>query len=287
MKILRLGAVLLSLICLLTMFAACGKKDAESGDTASDFLSTADVSFVNDGESVYMVVRADNCDSRIAESASNVFRAIKKAHGVNAKNVSDETGDGADIPEILIGDTNREASSLAKELLLSEATGRNDEFIICTIKEDIAIVGTCVESTIKAVDYFIETYVSQSTVAGGIYHINSNPEKYSEVALFGKTNLYGVELVRPIYNLSYVVQTEIDAMLDSFEEKSGYRFIEVNDNVASNKGQKLDGSGTLTPTTPAEYEIIIDSSVRDGVKPITNKNEHELRIEDKKAYLNG
>lgn len=297
MKILRFSAILLSFICIFTMFAACGKKDSEgdagnssiasSEASLADKLSTADVSFVVDGESVYKVVRAEGCDSKIAEAASQVFRAIKATHSVSAKNESDEIGDGAGVPEILIGETNRDTTAVAKELLLSEGTGRYNEYIICTVEEDIVIYGTSIASTLDAVKYFIDNYVSQTTVAGGINYLNATPEKYTDVAIFGKTNHYGVQLVRPIYNVSYVVQLEIDKLLDSFLEKTGYRFDEVNDNIASNKGNNTDGSGTLTPSEAVEYEIIVGDCVREGVKTFDSSRAYEIRIEDKKIYING
>ncbi len=287
MKIKSFISLLLCLLFSLTLFSACGKKDENDAASSGGWLSTADVNFIDeDGESKYVIVRAEKCDSRITECASNLFRTIKTVLGVNSKNLSDEeSGDG--VPEILIGETNRESTWLAKELLFSEGTKRGDEYIICTVNEDIVILGICVESTINAVDYFIETYLPQKTVVGGIKHINSNPDKYENVELFGSSNLYGIEVVRPINNVSYITQQETDKLISLVESKTGYKLVPVNDNVASNTGNKLDGSGTLTPTTPAEYQIIIGNCVRDGVKTITDKNEYEIRIEDKAVYLNG
>ncbi len=50
---------------------------------------------------------------------------------------------------------------------------------------------------------------------------------------------------------------------------------------------KTDGSGTLTVTDAAEYEIIIGNCKRDGVSIISDPDKYEIRIEDKKIFLNG
>ncbi len=283
----KILALMFVVLLTVALFGACGKKDASDSTSSDSLFSTADVNFIDaDGGCAYIITRPEKCDAEISEAASGLYRKMKEVLTVNSKNKSDaEDGDG--VAEILVGDTNRNASRVAKEYLLSEGTGRADEYIICTVDEDIAIVGTTIKSTLAAIEYFTENILPQKTVAGGINHLNSNPDKYENIALFGNDNLYGIEIVRPIYNVSYITQQEIDKLINLVEEKTGYLLTLVNDNNASNTGNKLDGSGTLTPSTPAEYQIIIGNCARDGVKTITDKNEYEIRIEEKAVYLNG
>ncbi len=280
----RITALLLCLLTIVSLMGACGKKD--EGDAQSDTgLSTADINFVVDGAAAYRIVRPDSLDNG-GSLSSAIYKAYKDKLGVTAKHDSDVslTDEAA---EILIGETNREASSVAFELLLQNGTKRYDEFIICTIGDDIVINGVTPFATEKAVEYFIENYMNSATVAGGINYVHNTSANYTDVAIFGKTDLYGLNIVRPIYNVSYVTQLQTDKLIDLFKTKTGYELYNVNDQTASTTGNSTDGNGTLTPNTPAEYEIIIGNCVRDGVRQITDFNEYEIRVEANKIFLNG
>lgn len=282
-------------LCLLMMFAlvscifcGCGsKKETSSTPVSADFISTADVNFVTaDDESVYRVTRPENSEDELSEAAVSVFKKIRDGFAVMLKNLTDVES-GENVAEILIGDTNREASKKAKEYLLNKGTGRKDEFLICTTGDDIVIVGTTLESTVAGVEYFVKNYLSSKTIAGGINYLYSDPSKYSEVTLCETNVISNVKIVRPIYNVSYITQLETDKLINYVSDKTGYIMDTYFDNVASNTGNNTDGSGTLTPSKPAEYEIIIGNCARDGVKEFTDKNAFEVRVEGKKVYLNG
>lgn len=283
-KLIRITAISLCLFTIITLMGACGKKNDEAASSESG-LSTADVNFVVDGAAAYRIVRPDNLDNGGALSSA-VYKAFKDKLGATAKHDSD-TSWTDEAAEILIGNTNREASSVAFELLLQNSTNRYDEFMICTIGDDIAIVGMTPTATEKAVDYFIENYMNSETVSGGINYVHNTSRNYSDVAIFGNTNLYGISIVRPIYNVSYVTQIQTDKLIELFKTKTGYELYEANDQTASTTGNSTDGSGTLTQNTPAKYEIIIGNCVRDGVKNISDYNEYEIRIEESKIFLNG
>ncbi len=281
----RFFALLLVLLLTVCLFGACGKKDAESTDsTASVGLSTADVKFVDeDGESTYRIVRPEDNETVNASVSATVLQSIKKAYGVTPKNVSDdESGEGQ--REIIIGKCDRPEVDTALETLLSNGTGRNDEFIICTISDDIVILGATDAGTLKAVEYFNSNYVTGEVITGGINYLYSDPSKYDTLSLFGKDNLYGIKLVRPIYNVSYITQLEIDALDAAILEKTGYDLELVHDQTAS-----TDKTYQLKENEPAEYEIIIGNCVRKGVTVYNDsqKADYEIRIEDKRIYLNG
>ncbi len=286
-KNLKLFSVMLIFVVLISVFAGCGKKDDEAASSGeATALSTADVNFVDaNGESKYSVVRPDDKD--YATMSGKVFREIKSKYAVTPKNTTDIDEKRAEDYEILIGDTNREASKAALELLKSEGTRRYHEYLICTIGNDIAIVAFNDEDLEKAVDYFIANYITGSVVTGGINYLYSDSSNYTEMNILGTTSIIDIKIVRPIYNVAYMTQLETDRMVDYILEKTGYKVDIVNDNIASDNDDKLSGSGTLTPSTPNEYEIIIGNCVRDGVKQISNYREYEIRVEDKRIFLNG
>lgn len=294
----RLSRILCSVLCfllLLTVLGACGKDTDKPSDassmTASEYsaqvLSTADVNFVDaDGESTYRVVRPENASDEVNTASRLVFKTLKSSFGISPSNVADSE-DEEGRAEILIGDTNRESTAKAKELLFLDGSGRAAEYIICTINDDIVIYGMSDSAIVTAVQYFIDNYLKSATVTGGIHYFYNDSGNYTTVTINGIDRLNKFTIVRPIYNVSYITQTETEKLVDTVLAKTGYYINIVHDQVASNTGNKLDGSGTLTPTEPTEYEIIIGNCVREGVNIISDRDTYEIRIEDKKIYLNG
>ncbi len=284
-NICRLFSLMLCLLMLLCIFSACGKKDDSATDNESTELSTADVNFVTDGASTYRIVRSNDMENG-GSLAGSIFRAIKDKFAVSPQNIADVDAED-EAAEILIGNTNRETSATAFEMLKTNATYRYDEYLIVTIDNDIAIVGITDEAVAKGVEYFVNNYVTGEVITGGINYTYNSSGNYTDVAMFGSTNLYYIDVVRPIYNVSFITQTETDKLIDTIRSKTGYSLQLKNDQTASNTGHSTDGSGTLTPNTPAEYEIIIGNCVRDGVNKISDYNEYEIRIEENKIFLNG
>lgn len=290
MKILKKSLLLFLSFCIIcSFFAACNGGSGNSGgneSTVSVEYSTADINFVDaNGDPAYRVVRSAASDE-LASYASTIIKAIKDKFDVSVKQTTDaESEEG--FSEIVIGDSTREVTAKAKQALRNETTGRKDDYIICSIGDDIAIYGMSLEATIAGIEYFASAYITGETIVGGIHYVNNNSSDFTDISIAGTTRLSDFTLVRPIYNVSYITQIQTDALLEFIATKTGYSIPQVNDNIASTTGNISDGSGTLTPTTPTEYEIIIGNATRDGVKAITDYNSYEIRVEGKKVYLNG
>ena len=276
--------------CLVTaLFVGCGKGNNSSENLidVGKVISTADFSFVDaDEESTFRVIRPVESEGEITLAASSVFNAIKNQYGVSPRNVTDEE-DPEDRAEIIIGETNREETKLAKQILAARGHGRINEYIICTINNDIVIYGLTEAATVNGVAYFVQTYIPQATVTGGINFLFEDTANYENYNIAGAEKLCDLNVVRPIYNVSYITQIQIDEFIDSLTKKSGYKVNLVHDQIASKTGNVRDGSGTLTPSEASKYEVIIGNCVRDGVKVFTDKNAYEIRVEGNKVYLNG
>ena len=92
--------------------------------------------------------------------------------------------------------------------------------------------------------------------------------------------------MRPIYNVSYLTQLETEKLCDLLYEKTGYDVPIVHDNVSKNNPDPNQRGGILEKTTATEYEIIIGNCDREVVKQPKVADYYEIRIEDKKIYLN-
>ena len=286
MKILKRSLlIVLCLVFISTLFSSCKSGGGDSSDVEVE-ISTADINFVDaDGEAVYRIVRADG-DEDLSSHASTIIKAIKSKFNVSTKNVTDAEEKG-DFAEIVLGESNREVTKKAKQLLNTETNGRRDDFVICSIGNDIAIYGGSLEATIAAIKYFADTYITGEVITGGIHYANKSDANYTDVSLAGNTRLSDFKLVTPIYNTSYITELQITELLGTIATKTGYSITRLDDNVASKTGNINDGSGTLTPTEANEYEIIIGNATRDGVKTFKDYNTYEIRVEGKKVFLNG
>ena len=268
----KILALTLCLLFAATLFAGCGGDDG-SGDTASSsdsIISKADVVYVQNGDSVYTIIRPEEA-SELDEttSASLLFKQMKGVLGVTVKNVADST-DGNDKYEILLGATNRPESKQALDYLLSQDGGRYDDWIICTIGKKIVINAYSSEGLKAATEHFVKNFVKAEGVKGGIEYANKVKGDFVDITV-NNVNLNKFSIVRPYFNFSYLAQVEVDKVVETVLNKTGFKPSVVFD-------QKAEA---------AEYEIIIGNAGRDGVETITDHDAYKITVSGKKIYLNG
>ncbi len=276
-KFKRLSAFLLCLI-LLFSFTACGGSDADKDNNASSGITSvdeatainkADINYITNGESTYRIVRPAGADQKIFNEVSALFKQFK-SHGISPKNIADDTAqDGS--AEILIGETNRTETAIAKQLLRQKG-GHADNFIIASINKSIVVYGMSLESTLEGINYFKNNYVNTTTVAGGISYVNEIKTSYATISIGQSNDLLDYVIVRPYNNVSYITVLEIEKLQKLFLEKFGYEVKVVND--------------TDLPTAGA-CEIIVGSPKRDGVEKIIEGDKVSVKIAGEKVYLNG
>ena len=267
----KILSLFLCLALAIGLLAGCGSdgENTESNKPADSALTKNDVVYIQNGESVYTIVRPEDPQLNETAQAGFVFKQAKSILGVTIKNVSD-TDDGTDKYEILVGATNRPESKQALDHLKSKGAGRYNDWIVCTIGKKIVINANTAEALETATNYFVESFLKAEGVKGGIEYIKLTEGDFVDIKING-ANLKDFKVVRPYFNTSYLTQQEINAMLDNILAKTGYRLGLVND----------------TKTDAAEYEIIIGNASRDGVETITDHDAYSIKVSGKKVYLNG
>ncbi len=264
--------VVMSVVCL----SSCGKK---SGGTASDTgggeatftdsrLSTDKVNFVDaDNESVYRIVRPEG-DADLTATAGGLFKKMKETLGVAVKNI-DDTADGTDAYEILVGHTNRPESQQALDILVDKASGRYDDYIICTVGKKIVINAQSLDGIKAGCDRFAEKFLKLEGVPGGIAYIFEVQGDFESITV-NKTNIGRFTIVRPLYNSSYLTQKEMETMVDTVYKKTGYMLNIAYDTAAE-----------------SEYEIVVGNADRNSVEYVNNYDDWSVKVAGKKVYLNG
>ncbi len=268
----RISALILVLVIAFGLMAGCGDDSSSSGSTGSDgvgIVSTDDVRFVTgDNESVYTIIRPES-DESVVPVSQYLFQQMKSKLGVTAPTMFDDE-DGADKYEILLGDVNRTEVALARDYMISKTGGRYDDFVICTIGKKIVIYAFTTENLDRAAKYFVENFVKLDGVKGGIAYTYAAEGNFENITVNG-ANIGKFVFIKPHYNSSYLVELEMQEIIDTVYKKTGFMMEIKHD----------------TNTEAAEYEIIVGNTSRDGVETVTDYDEYKIAVKGTKVYING
>ncbi len=266
-------SLILCVVMILAMFAGCGGDSGDgaasnNGGATNDIFSTAAVNYVTpEGEAVYRIVRPENATDAEVATASLLFKQHRDMYG-NIRNVADST-DGTDAYEILLGSTNRPETAQAKTWLVENVGGRYGEYIICTIGKKIVIYGVSDEALTAATKYFVDNFLPKAQ-SNGIKYTYSTADKFTDVTV-NSVSIGKFSIVRPHFNSSYLTYAELEKMVETLYQKSGFKPHIVDD----------------TETAEAEYEIIVGDCARPNVTKIDNRDEYKVTVSGKKIYING
>ncbi len=285
----KVMSILLVFVLTIGLMVGCSGGDdgdssgnGQSGQSAGDFgLSVDDVSYLAaDGSSIYRVVRPvvvepdEDSNEEIITldetgKAGTVAKKMKEILGVAVRNVSDDE-DGTDTYEILVGETNREESKKALEYLKSATGGRYNDYVICTIGKKIVINAYCSDGLEAAVTYFAENYISKDGVKGGINYTHATEGNWESMTING-VNIGEFSIIRPHFNSSYLTQLEMEKIVDTVYEKTGY-MLRIYDDEYTEEGT---------------YEIVVGNNNRENVKAVDDYDLYDITVSGTKVYLNG
>ena len=154
--------ILLSLlIAVLMVLASCDGGESDI-TTAPEVIETESpdsppVSITSGGTTEYHLIRSERCDQSVTDAFLRLRDAINEKYGVKI-----EIGDDFVMPnkeahpyEIAVGQVNREESAQALE-----GVGYNDS-VIAFIGNRLMITGNSDAAVVRAVDIFIEKYLTE------------------------------------------------------------------------------------------------------------------------------
>ncbi len=154
--------ILLSLLlAVLTVFTSCGGGESEITTEPEIVETTAPeappVNITKDGATEYKLIRSDKTSAAVTDAFLRLRDALNEKYGVNIK-VSDDfvmPNKEPDTYEIAVGIVDREESAKALE-----GAGYNDA-VIAYVGNRLMITGHSDEAVIRAVDLFIEKYLTE------------------------------------------------------------------------------------------------------------------------------
>lgn len=269
-------SLLLVVLVVLSLFAACGPKGETGANSAK--LNELEAKYVGsetpvelavDGASNYVLVRPKTAPSEIVSIAAYAMKQLKTTFGGSFSNNTDDKEDFGN--EILIGETNRKESGYAKELLLAKG-GRINDWLVAVMGQKIVIYGMSPAATKAAGEYFLENIAKQSSVDQKLCYYNvADSSQFTEIKLGDTTQLLKFKLVRARYNVSYYEQKGLEDLAAAILEKTGYEVEIVKDELSE----------------PTDYEIILGETTREGEEAVSDYDTYTINPVGNKIYING
>lgn len=228
------------LICLILSFLMVASLTACAGKSVQYGIN-------EEGNFVYSIVRSSEATLAQQDAAKFLRNAMKDNFGCKISLIKDGAfEDGDDNYEILIGDTNREESAKAKEILLNNRVNNSEDFIVKVIDDKICINSVTDDMIGVAVDWFIHTYC-QSTETWALLKNNYEfiycPESTSVIHNVAGRNLGTFAVILP-RKTSLLIGLASDELVDYF----------TNMNYAVTEGDDVDAE--------TEYEVLIGDTTR-------------------------
>ncbi|MBE6739646.1 MAG: hypothetical protein E7565_04940 [Ruminococcaceae bacterium] len=255
-----------SIICLalivitVASLAACAGRAVPSGIN-------------DDGDFVYTIVRSSSATKNEEDAFKNLRTAMKKNFGFSINITKDAVVEDFDGNfEILIGNTNREESAKAREVLLNNRVNNSFDFIVKVIDDKICINAVSDEVIVTAVDWFIHTYCqnleSWSLLKSNYEFIYEHSVTAVSHSVAGR-DLGTFTVVLP-QKTSIMVGIATDEYVDYFT-KMGY-VIKEHDDVDKEE----------------EYEILIgDTTRKESVNTKVEGDNYVIKVVGKKLVVKG
>jgi len=163
--------LILSILLALTLLSSCAGDNAGTDTPAPGTTEAAPVIYniISGGASDYTIIRADIIDSESLSATVAMRKEMANKYSVSIELDSDWSKDnkenntvtsGPEVHEILVGNTNRAESRELKE----EYSALNCGYVIKAINGKVVIWGSDPNTLSKAIDYFMSTFLSESSV---------------------------------------------------------------------------------------------------------------------------
>jgi beta-lactamase superfamily II metal-dependent hydrolase len=158
--------ILAAMLCMLmlTALASCNTDGTENQTTEQQTTTAPEIKTLKINVEDYTLIRPDRCSEDIVSATSLFYQVISEKTGKKLKGFSDdfvrnESEISSDAYEILIGNTNRPES---QEALKDVSYG----YVVTKIGNKIVINATVPSLVPDAINYFMETYLSNTATDG-------------------------------------------------------------------------------------------------------------------------
>lgn len=280
----RLLTLFLSILMVLGCLTACGSVEPQDTTVATTTVATEQTTtaettkpvemldLISDGKTAYSLVRSEEASTAIIQRVSAMRNEIKEITGASLTYSTDwiKRGDevSAEGTEIVIGTTNRPQTIAALESI------REKDFIIAYEGGRLIITGGNEESTMRAIDYFMENYFDKDakklTVPDNLRDVIEHDYPIDGVTIAG-VDVRKYQIVVPKGCDLYTYYAGVN-LADFLKTNAGISLKVVTDDEAE-----------------TEYEFLIGKTNRaaSATAPAMSAGQYVLGAVDKKIVMQG
>ena len=258
----RIFAIVL-VLAMVVSFVACAGRSVPAG-------------IDEEGKFVYTIIRSGETKVVAIEDAAKNLRAVMKENFECNVTISKDTSyeDFSGNYEILIGNTNREESQKALQLILDNRDNHVADFVVAVIDDKICITAASEDMVPVAVNWFIENFCDDleawSKLKTGYTFIYAPETQTVNNIVNGKNlGLFSVVLPR---RTSLMVGMGSDEYVKYYTDL-GYKVDEYDDFLASDE---------------KEYEILFGDTNREASKSVNVEGDnYVIKVVGKKLVVKG
>ncbi len=211
MKIKNIISLILCFALTLTVLSGC------SVTIGSRATLSADID--QEGRFNYAIIRAEDSSEVVGDAAKSIRTAIKENFNAKASMAKDGVVEAVEgTCEILVGNTNREESAQALEVLTSSRGNNSYDFVVKVINNKICIQATNDEMVATACDWFVKTFctkIEDWSLIRTDYEFLYQPDVKTLNAYVAGVNLGFFTVVKPT-KMSYIVGMEVEELIKIF-----------------------------------------------------------------------
>lgn len=238
-------------LCLTLSLFSCKKNKGDKNDVSDNVQVVDPISFLD-----YTIIRTENTAESLLDKISDMYLELTDLSGWDNAISTDYLDRGAQpdsaAKEILIGHTNRpETTQVLSQL-------ENNEYAVAVVGNKIVITGISDSLTPMALDYFVNTYLSDGAdgmIEGDLFYRNS-----TETILIVDKGEPVFTLVRP-ENIDEGMQELCYKIADAVESASGVALPIISDRLNTGETHDADSFEILFGDTNYDQTYSFRSTV--------------------------
>ncbi len=254
--------LLLSAVLILSSCTGGTSETTSDSPSSSDTSepSAPDLTIIADGATQYKIIRPEKASDELTDAFVNLRNTINEKYGIKIELKDDFVMPGQEphAYEIIVGHTEREESAAAIADI-----GYNDT-VITVIGEKIIISGGNEEAATRAVNLFIEKYLTDGalTISSNLLDIGKAEYEKQDLTIGGV----------PISDYVIVYGSSYSTTAKEIAHRIGM----MTGAVLKTQSEKED---------PAEHEIAICASSRAGIDKDLGLDDFKIIVSDNDLYI--
>ncbi len=237
MRKVKLFALVLAVLMAVSVFSGCSL----GGGKASVY---ADID--EDGRFIYSVIRSSEASTTVEDAAKSIRAAMKDNFDCSITITKDNAYEDFDFNyEILVGNTTREESELAKDILKENRLNNASDFIVAVMDDKIVINAMTDNMVAVAAEWFVHNFCQSLDTWANLkedYQFIYAPEKSGATNTVCGVDIGIFTVVRP-HKMSFLPGFEMEAFIEHYSN-IGYDMAYVDDKEPATDYEILLGDTT-------------------------------------------